>query len=43
MMADIGEIVNERTKKSRGARNDSLYSRNIIKHARVTGELYINL
>ena len=39
-MADLGEIVNERTKKSRGARNDSLYSRNIIKHARVTGEPY---
>ena len=29
-MADVGEIVNERTKKSRGARNDCLYSRNII-------------
>ena len=42
-MADLGEIVNERTKKSRGVRNFSLYLRNIIKHARVTGEPYINL
>ena len=42
-MTDLGEIVDERTKKSKGARNDNLYSRNIIKHARVTGEPYINL
>ena len=42
-MADLGKIVNERTKKSRGARNDSLYLRNIIKHARITGELIILL